>query len=105
MGFEKPKRKVDERFLELVRCCRCLACGAQPPSDAHHIRSKGAGGGDDSWNVVPLCRWCHSAFHALGWKEFMEKRPGFWKRLEEVGWYVHAGKLFHPRLAVGDGAR
>lgn len=49
---------------ELCRSLPCSACDASPPSDPHHLKSRGAGG-DDSW-CIPLCRRCHDRLHAAG---------------------------------------
>lgn len=58
---------------ELCRSLPCFACGAPPPSDPHHLRSRGAGG-DDS-ECVNLCRECHTEFHTVGRAAF-EARHG-----------------------------
>ncbi len=42
------------------------------PVDPAHIRSRGAGGGDEPDNVIPLCRACHSEQHQMGLKAFAE---------------------------------
>lgn len=62
----KLSRTKDRRLLDSYRSMPCLACGARP-SDPAHIKSKGAGGGDDKWNVMPLCRIHHSLQHTKGW--------------------------------------
>ena len=39
----------------------------------HHVRTKGAGGGDDA-NLLGVCWICHSEFHQLGIKRWEDKR-------------------------------
>ena len=51
-------------LAEYARSRPCCICGAPPPSDPHHVRSRGAGFADyledGSGNVVPMCRGCHN---------------------------------------------
>ena len=56
----------------------CLVCG-KVPSEAAHVRSRGAGGGPD--DLVPLCSGHHSEQHTAGTKTF-EKRHGLDLRAE-----------------------
>lgn len=52
----------------------CEAC-CGVADDSHHIVSRGAGGGDEDWNLMPLCRRCHREVHTLGWVEFVKRNP------------------------------
>lgn len=61
----KPDRIVDEDLLETIRTLPCMACGITP-SDAHHVTTVGAGGGDTAENVMPLCRRHHAEWHQMG---------------------------------------
>ena len=51
----------------------CVACGADPPSEAHHVEARkyGGVGGDDS-RCVPLCRPCHRRHDHMGALSFWE---------------------------------
>lgn len=80
----KPKRFKDKKYLEKVRELPCVVCGLQ--SEAHHLLSRGAGGGDYKWNVVPLSRACHVRIHRIGINAFAEKHPEFKFWLETHGW-------------------
>lgn len=76
----KDKRIVDKNLLELVRRLPCLACTHKDPlgalaairgdwdcmSDAHHVKTRGAGGDDVATNVMPLCREHHADWHRRG---------------------------------------
>ena len=71
-----PSKKWHKAFgsTELVawiNAMGCLVCG-RAPSDAAHVRSKGAGGGWDR-NLVPLCRVHHTEQHQIGIKTFQTK--------------------------------
>jgi hypothetical protein len=69
----KPARIVDEELLAFVRTIPCLACGVTP-SHAHHVTTKGAGGGDTVSNLMPLCWKHHSEWH-LSFVKFIPKYP------------------------------
>ena len=69
--ISKGGRVINEANLDFVRSLPCEACGEGPPSDPHHIRSKGSGGGDELENLSPLCRKCHSLCGLLGTKKFV----------------------------------
>lgn len=60
------------RQSELARSLPCFTCGAPPPSDPSHLKSRGADGKDDA--VIPQCRPCHRAFHSEGRFSFFTKR-------------------------------
>jgi 5-methylcytosine-specific restriction endonuclease McrA len=67
IGFPKPKRIRDPELLDVIRGLQCLACypgGQQSDTEAHHISTKGSGGDDVLANLMPLCRSCHSRWHA-----------------------------------------
>lgn len=84
----RAKRKA-EAFgpqAELCRTLPCCACGAAPPSDPAHVRSRGAGG-KDRGNVVPLCRRCHDLQHQSGWQA-LDTAGCRWIRTQAVEDYV-----------------
>lgn len=53
----------------------CEACRERAGTDRHHIVSRGSGGPDEGWNVVQLCRFCHTHFHQIGWRKFNLRFP------------------------------
>ena len=58
-------------FGPQARLCRtlpCVACGRRPPSDPHHVLSRGAGGKDA--DTCSLCRRCHDLLGSIGSKTF-----------------------------------
>lgn len=67
------KRVKSKENIEKVKEMPCVACGRSGPSDAHHIRSRGAGGGDELTNLMSLCRICHVEIHKIGRKTFFDK--------------------------------
>ena len=52
---------VNEQVLNWFRNEPCEMCGKSPPSDPHHLWTRGQGGNrlDVPWNLVSLCRRCH----------------------------------------------
>lgn len=80
-GHRFPKG-VDKALRVWVREQPCLLQGRFLPwslhicrgrIQAHHVRSRGAGGGDRG-NLVALCQRAHQRGHAVGWKSF----AAFW---------------------------
>jgi hypothetical protein len=50
----KPAQTASERaHVARVKEMPCAVCGAQGPSDAHHVKQASA------WHCVPLCKDCH----------------------------------------------
>ena len=74
----KPSRDVDKILRIFITEKPCLGCGRPLYNDPHHLKTRGAGGGDRD-NMVPLCRVCHTEAHMKGPK-FMDgivlKRTG-----------------------------
>ncbi len=59
----------DPAYLDFVRAKPCCVCSAPPPSDPHHIAprgQKGMGTKVSDYHAAPLCRKCHSTWHARG---------------------------------------
>lgn len=83
--MKKILRKKDRTLLDEVKKLPCLIC-KDPNTDPCHIKSVGAGGNDESGNILPFCRAHHSEQHALGWHRFVEKHPGLENVLNEYGW-------------------
>jgi len=74
-----------KNIFSKIRNSYCIACGATP-CDVAHIRSRGAGGGDQEFNLLSLCRLHHSQQHAIGWKKFTEKHNSVMASLTLKGW-------------------
>lgn len=91
---------IDPFFLNEVRKLPCLACSKHGPSEAHHVKSRGAGGRDDYFNVIPLCNQHHTAgkdsWHTLGAISFIHRFPWVMSYLVQLGWQVHNEKLIPP---------
>ncbi|MEM1204770.1 MAG: hypothetical protein AAGN66_16195 [Acidobacteriota bacterium] len=51
----------------------CATCGSHPPSEASHVRTRGAGG-EAANNIIPQCKACHRAFHLEGCASFQIER-------------------------------
>jgi 5-methylcytosine-specific restriction endonuclease McrA len=65
----KPERYSNEKNLQKIRELPCAVCSSTP-ADPDHVRTKGAGGGDNLSNLCPLCRDCHIKRHSIGAKAF-----------------------------------
>ena len=87
-GSVKRKRHVDKDLLEEIRLRRCCVCNNKGYSDPSHIISRGAGGPDARWNVVPMCRLHHSIWHKLGVSYFLGRYPEFELTLRGLRWEI-----------------
>lgn len=81
----KPVR--DENLVNEVREQPCVACKKPPRSEAHHITTRGAGGGDTGENLMPLCKNCHYEWHYSGISKFLWKNPHVKEWLMQKGRY------------------
>ena len=64
-----------------MKCTTCKNIG----TDRHHIKTRGAGGTDDSFNILFLCRTCHITAHSIGLTSFVRKY-GLEHEMEIKGW-------------------
>ncbi len=74
MENPKPKRKVDKELLKSFRDKSCVIkkdCIGEVC--AHHIKTKGSGGGDVEDNLLALCVLHHLEIHKIGTKTFFIK--------------------------------
>ena len=69
ISLKKPKRVVDEKYLEYIRKRGCLLSNEN--SDPHHLISRGAFGSD--YTTIPLARRFHTEIEQIGVKKFEEK--------------------------------
>lgn len=85
-GTRPPDRIICPGHLKWTRGFECLIQGriscdgptkgqkheCWGPIDAHHVITRGAGGGDEQ--VVPLCRGAHSLLDSPGWSSALFDR-------------------------------
>lgn len=66
---------TESEHLALIKSMRCIVCGAEGPSDAHHIIQ------GDHYSCIPLCRDCH-----MGSKNGIHGQRVMWKimKLDEM---------------------
>jgi len=105
--MQKRKRKKDEKLLNEVRSKPCLVCN-KIPAYPHHIRSRGAGGPDEPWNLIPLCQKHHSEWHQEGWFTFLHTHTKVVKVLDAYGWRIieltdNSVRFWHPKLRGDNG--
>lgn len=85
LSSAKSKRIEDKQLLKTIRSIQCIACGAQPPSDAHHITTKKSGGHDTAENLISLCRKDHALWHQKGAVYMFKAYPSIRTWLELAG--------------------
>ena len=90
----------DKEFLNKIRELPCIACGFCK-SEAHHIKTRGSGGKDDWFNVIPLCSNCHT-MSSYSWhnskEKFFKKFPHVLDHLIKLGWQKIGHKLLHEGI-------
>lgn len=92
-SLEKPRRTQNRKLLDEIKKLPCVVCGSKSMVDPCHIRSKGAGGPDEEYNVIPMCRDHHAAQHRMGFLKMFEKYPRLKDAVEAKGWRLERGKL------------
>lgn len=98
MSLAKPKRVTSKEALDDVRGKPCLIC--RQPSVACHVKTRGAGGPDADWNLMPLCVLHHTIQGTMPILDFAEKFPMVAAYLNTFGWYeANNGKLWNDRLS------
>lgn len=75
VSIPKHKRTVDKELLATYRSMPCCVCGGRQEVAAHHVKTRGSGGGDVSSNLVPLCIKHHTEVHLIGAYTFVIKYP------------------------------
>ena len=83
--FQKTKRTESKSTLDDVKLLPCCAFGVDPGGDAHHIDHKGQGGPDSFFNLLPLCRACHTEAHT-GMVRFYQKHQSVRRAMRLRNW-------------------
>lgn len=65
----------------------CIVC-LNKVFDRHHIKTRKAGGTDDAFNLIELCRIHHVEAHKIGNVTFALKYPQVLEILEAKGWTI-----------------
>lgn len=63
----------------------CLICG-NPQVDMCHIRTRGAGSGNEWWEYLYMCREHHQQQGSWGWNKFLGAYPNMGIELLKRGW-------------------
>lgn len=70
----------------------CLIC-SNNESDRHHVKTRGAGGTDDDFNLMNLCRIHHVEIHKIGNTRFAVKYYKAKHWLTDNGWAFNEVKM------------
>jgi 5-methylcytosine-specific restriction endonuclease McrA len=94
-------RKVDKKLLKSYHKLKCIVCKVGQ-AEAHHVKSKKSGGDDVEYNLIPLCRKCHSEVHSIGLNRFSDKHSSVKGWLLKNGWELNvvAMKWYRPKGGV-----
>lgn len=78
----------------------CVVCG-DVATEVHHVKTRGAGGGDEDWNLLPICRRCHVDIHKAGLYTFSRRHRRVFEWLIKKGWECINGKWVHSNKVQG----
>jgi len=69
---------------------RCIidGCG-KILNTPHHFKTRGSGGTDDAWNMMPLCLEHHSIAHSMGSYSFSQAYKEVREWLVNNGWQLN----------------
>ena len=79
-------RIVDEELCKIYRQLPCLICGTRHEVCGHHIKSKGSGGDDARYNLMPLCFNHHTEIHMIGLTKFCKRYASAKWHILDNGW-------------------
>jgi hypothetical protein len=74
---------MGKRYWSETECC--IICGCQGV-DLHHVKSRGAGGSDLDYNLMPLAHKYHQELHTIGLNTMSIKYPQVEDWLHKNGW-------------------
>jgi 5-methylcytosine-specific restriction endonuclease McrA len=81
------RQNLKGNISEVKEKTSCLVCKKINP-DRAHVKTRGSGGGDEEWNIMPLCREHHVEQHKIGIVTFAEKYKAVKAYLEKHGWTI-----------------
>jgi 5-methylcytosine-specific restriction endonuclease McrA len=81
-------RFIDKEAITVHRSFPCEICLWHDEGNcAHHLKTRGSGGGDEWFNLMTLCIRCHSMVHDYGYNKMIIKQPRLLKGLLKRGWF------------------
>jgi len=92
----KPKRIVDKELLKTYHNMKCLLCNHK--ATPSHIKTKGSGGPDLTFNLTPLCIAHHTEWGQIGWQLFCAKYPVYLRCIKAMGWEKNGVHLWNPKI-------
>lgn len=69
----------------------CISC-KQQATENHHVKTRGSGGTDAEFNLMTLCRSCHTEVHKIGMTKFAIKHDEAHNWLIRNGWQFNEFK-------------
>lgn len=93
----KPQTTKDRGLLDCYQGRACMVCAHTETTIGHHLITKGAGGPDEMWNLIPLCHVHHDEVHKIGLYRFADRYPRVLAWVEYWGWEMCGGKMLPPQ--------
>lgn len=81
-------RYINKNAVAECRTMPCEICIWHDDGNCgHHLKTRGSGGGDEWFNLLPVCVKCHAKIHDYGYNKMIIKHPRLLKALIKRGWY------------------
>lgn len=68
-----------------LNSCMIEGCGRYFKT-SHHVKTRGSGGSNDTWNLMPLCMAHHQEVHSSGLTMFSERHKEVTTWLLKMNW-------------------
>jgi hypothetical protein len=76
-----------------------VVCSSQS-TEQHHVKTRGSGGTDDPWNLMPVCRRDHTRIHQEGLAKVAKGNLSLLTWLVENGWVFNKERKQWRHLAI-----
>lgn len=77
---------MSKRKYQTFKPCAATGYIQEGGNILHHVKTRGSGGVDDLFNMMPLTTEMHHLVHQVGLNRFAETYPGVKDWLLENGW-------------------
>lgn len=81
-------KKTTKQSIPSIEGFKCAAHENHLADEFDHLRTRGAGGSNEEFNLLPLCRLAHIQRHQKGLRWLSDKYPGVHSFMIDNGWRI-----------------